>query len=201
MPNKYAKMWIYVCFFFWGGGREREEENKLFSSDSVKLIVQHVTRYSRKSLRVLGSVGEPINPSAWRFIICPQRFGFLYTCFFITNFNGSEMGINCVSIFLWCYQVVFQLGWRLKMPHFWHLVANRDWGLYGIIFIVALFCLTEASTTIHAMEFTTLLGRSLPCLVHGLKNQVLRPFLSLVSRYSNSDCLYSHIHIKHAYAY
>ncbi|XP_057530829.1 acetyl-coenzyme A synthetase, chloroplastic/glyoxysomal [Amaranthus tricolor] len=27
---------------------------------------EHVTRYSRKSLRVLGSVGEPINPSAWR---------------------------------------------------------------------------------------------------------------------------------------
>lgn len=27
---------------------------------------QHVTRYSRKSLRILGSVGEPINPSAWR---------------------------------------------------------------------------------------------------------------------------------------
>ncbi|KHG28195.1 Acetate--CoA ligase ACS, chloroplastic/glyoxysomal -like protein [Gossypium arboreum] len=26
----------------------------------------YVTRYSRKSLRVLGSVGEPINPSAWR---------------------------------------------------------------------------------------------------------------------------------------
>ncbi|KAL9241840.1 hypothetical protein vseg_015903 [Gypsophila vaccaria] len=27
---------------------------------------EHVTRYSRKSLRILGSVGEPINPSAWR---------------------------------------------------------------------------------------------------------------------------------------
>ncbi|KAL6508121.1 Acetyl-coenzyme A synthetase, cytoplasmic [Orobanche hederae] len=27
---------------------------------------EHVRRYSRKSLRVLGSVGEPINPSAWR---------------------------------------------------------------------------------------------------------------------------------------
>ena len=27
---------------------------------------EHVSRYSRKSLRVLGSVGEPINPSAWR---------------------------------------------------------------------------------------------------------------------------------------
>ena len=26
----------------------------------------HVTRYSRESLRVLGSVGEPINPEAWR---------------------------------------------------------------------------------------------------------------------------------------
>ena len=27
---------------------------------------QHVTRYKRTSLRVLGSVGEPINPEAWR---------------------------------------------------------------------------------------------------------------------------------------
>ncbi|CAL5336118.1 unnamed protein product [Camellia sinensis] len=27
---------------------------------------KYVTRYSRKSLRVLGSVGETINPSAWR---------------------------------------------------------------------------------------------------------------------------------------
>ncbi|KAK9078505.1 hypothetical protein SSX86_002562 [Deinandra increscens subsp. villosa] len=27
---------------------------------------EYVTRYSRQSLRVLGSVGEPINPSAWR---------------------------------------------------------------------------------------------------------------------------------------
>ncbi|KAG0459676.1 hypothetical protein HPP92_022804 [Vanilla planifolia] len=27
---------------------------------------QYVTRYSRKSLRVLGTVGEPINPTAWR---------------------------------------------------------------------------------------------------------------------------------------
>ncbi|XP_062105269.1 acetyl-coenzyme A synthetase, chloroplastic/glyoxysomal-like [Humulus lupulus] len=27
---------------------------------------EYVTRYSRKSLRILGSVGEPINPSAWR---------------------------------------------------------------------------------------------------------------------------------------
>jgi acetyl-CoA synthetase len=30
------------------------------------MYLQYVTRYSRKSLRVLGSVGEPINPTAWR---------------------------------------------------------------------------------------------------------------------------------------
>lgn len=30
------------------------------------MLLKYVTRYSRKSLRVLGSVGEPINPSAWR---------------------------------------------------------------------------------------------------------------------------------------
>ncbi|XP_072980478.1 acetyl-coenzyme A synthetase, chloroplastic/glyoxysomal-like isoform X2 [Typha angustifolia] len=29
---------------------------------------EYVTRHSRKSLRVLGSVGEPINPSAWRWL-------------------------------------------------------------------------------------------------------------------------------------
>ncbi|KAK1265947.1 hypothetical protein QJS04_geneDACA016846 [Acorus gramineus] len=29
---------------------------------------KYVTRYSRKSLRILGSVGEPINPSAWRWL-------------------------------------------------------------------------------------------------------------------------------------
>ncbi|WVZ05601.1 hypothetical protein V8G54_018947, partial [Vigna mungo] len=32
----------------------------------ISFSLQFVTRHSRKSLRVLGSVGEPINPSAWR---------------------------------------------------------------------------------------------------------------------------------------
>lgn len=36
------------------------------SDFNYSLTMQYVTRYSRKSLRVLGSVGEPINPSAWR---------------------------------------------------------------------------------------------------------------------------------------
>ncbi len=34
--------------------------------DHCKFCQQPVKRHSRKSLRVLGSVGEPINPSAWR---------------------------------------------------------------------------------------------------------------------------------------
>ncbi|RVX06828.1 Acetyl-coenzyme A synthetase, chloroplastic/glyoxysomal [Vitis vinifera] len=38
----------------------------LFPCTPLLLMMQYVTRYSRKSLRVLGSVGEPINPSAWR---------------------------------------------------------------------------------------------------------------------------------------
>jgi acyl-coenzyme A synthetase/AMP-(fatty) acid ligase len=29
------------------------------------LLVQFVKKYSRASLRVLGTVGEPINPKAW----------------------------------------------------------------------------------------------------------------------------------------
>ncbi|GFQ01131.1 acetyl-coenzyme a synthetase chloroplastic/glyoxysomal [Phtheirospermum japonicum] len=40
------------------------DEARIGHSDT--LLIFHVTRYSRKSLRVLGSVGEPINPSAWR---------------------------------------------------------------------------------------------------------------------------------------
>ncbi|KAF3776920.1 Acetyl-coenzyme A synthetase, partial [Nymphaea thermarum] len=38
----------------------------LEKANSCLLNLQFVNRYSRKSLRVLGSVGEPINPSAWR---------------------------------------------------------------------------------------------------------------------------------------
>ncbi|OVA03080.1 AMP-dependent synthetase/ligase [Macleaya cordata] len=40
------------------------DEASNFSGFTCNLC--YVTRYSRKSLRVLGSVGEPINPSAWR---------------------------------------------------------------------------------------------------------------------------------------
>lgn len=67
--------------------RRREKFEEFFSSyfslisysRQILLIMQYVTRYSRKSLRVLGSVGEPINPSAWRslallyFVLCRSQ--------------------------------------------------------------------------------------------------------------------------------
>ncbi|KHG01284.1 Acetate--CoA ligase ACS, chloroplastic/glyoxysomal -like protein [Gossypium arboreum] len=42
------------------------DEASCISNLVYTLKSPYVTRYSRKSLRVLGSVGEPINPSAWR---------------------------------------------------------------------------------------------------------------------------------------
>ncbi|KAG8501880.1 hypothetical protein CXB51_004722 [Gossypium anomalum] len=48
---------------------DKDQSNSIqfyFVLISRLLSLQYVTRYSRKSLRVLGSVGEPINPSAWR---------------------------------------------------------------------------------------------------------------------------------------
>lgn len=43
------------------------------------MYLQYVTRYSRKSLRVLGSVGEPINPTAWRFVMIPGSKIIIYS--------------------------------------------------------------------------------------------------------------------------
>lgn len=39
-----------------------------------------VTKYSRKSLRILGSVGEPINPEAWRWYHDVSPIGILEIC-------------------------------------------------------------------------------------------------------------------------
>lgn len=58
--------------------KKRFNKKRRMNADFIMLILQHVTRSSRKSLRVLGSVGEPINPSAWRFLIYPLTFVFLY---------------------------------------------------------------------------------------------------------------------------
>ncbi len=35
---------------------------------------QHVTKHDRSSLRVLGTVGEPINPEAWRWYFDVSSF-------------------------------------------------------------------------------------------------------------------------------
>ncbi|HKR17475.1 acetate--CoA ligase [Rhizorhapis sp.] len=50
---------------------DRHQVNTIFTAPTVLRALmregdEHVTRTSRKSLRLLGTVGEPINPEAWR---------------------------------------------------------------------------------------------------------------------------------------
>ncbi len=55
---------------------------------------QHVTRYSRKSLRVLGTVGEPINPEAWRWyynVVGEQR------CAVVDTYWQTETGGHMIT--------------------------------------------------------------------------------------------------------
>ncbi|MBA0839844.1 hypothetical protein Goarm_005537 [Gossypium armourianum] len=74
----------YCCLKLSGSNKERNlfefcKHSVIFFDSGMKVYLHdlrdyplackdhlYVTRYSRKSLRVLGSVGEPINPSAWR---------------------------------------------------------------------------------------------------------------------------------------
>ena len=54
----------------------------------------HVTRYSRKSLRVLGSVGEPINPEAWRWyyrVVGEER------CAIVDTYWQTETGGHLIT--------------------------------------------------------------------------------------------------------
>ncbi|XP_034680230.1 acetyl-coenzyme A synthetase, chloroplastic/glyoxysomal-like isoform X5 [Vitis riparia] len=50
----------------WITGHSYVTYGPMLNGATVIVFEGYVTRYSRKSLRVLGSVGEPINPSAWR---------------------------------------------------------------------------------------------------------------------------------------
>ncbi|XP_026655859.1 acetyl-coenzyme A synthetase, chloroplastic/glyoxysomal-like isoform X2 [Phoenix dactylifera] len=50
----------------WITGHSYVTYGPLLNGATIVVFEGYVTRYSRKSLRVLGSVGEPINPSAWR---------------------------------------------------------------------------------------------------------------------------------------
>ncbi len=55
---------------------------------------EHVTRYSRKSLRLLGSVGEPINPEAWRWyyrVVGEER------CAVIDTYWQTETGGHIIT--------------------------------------------------------------------------------------------------------
>ncbi|MBE0611973.1 MAG: acetate--CoA ligase, partial [Dehalococcoidia bacterium] len=56
----------------------------------------HVKRYSRKSLRVLGTVGEPINPEAWRWyynVVGAQR------CAIVDTYWQTETGGHMITGF------------------------------------------------------------------------------------------------------
>ena len=93
------------------------------------MLLKYVTRYSRKSLRVLGSVGEPINPSAWRCVdllptvnnLCRHNYKRSYVCF--TSF-----------------QMVLQYCWGFPVPHIRYLVANWNRRFHGMIFTVYTSC-------------------------------------------------------------
>ncbi|KAF2301712.1 hypothetical protein GH714_028751 [Hevea brasiliensis] len=50
----------------WITGHSYVTYGPMLNGATVVIFEGYVIRYSRKSLRVLGSVGEPINPSAWR---------------------------------------------------------------------------------------------------------------------------------------
>ncbi|THU49714.1 hypothetical protein C4D60_Mb06t12460 [Musa balbisiana] len=50
----------------WITGHSYITYGPLLNGATILVFEGYVTRYSRKSLRILGSVGEPINPSAWR---------------------------------------------------------------------------------------------------------------------------------------
>ncbi len=55
---------------------------------------EHVKRYSRKSLRVLGSVGEPINPEAWRWyykVVGEER------CAIVDTYWQTETGGHMIA--------------------------------------------------------------------------------------------------------
>eukprot|EP00744_Colponema_vietnamica_P002100 GILI01003379.1.p1 GENE.GILI01003379.1~~GILI01003379.1.p1 ORF type:complete len:652 (-),score=189.57 GILI01003379.1:423-2378(-) len=55
----------------------------------IKLGDHHVTKYDRSSLRVLGSVGEPINPEAWRWYFNVVGEG---KCALVDTFWQTETG-------------------------------------------------------------------------------------------------------------
>lgn len=83
------------------------------------MLLKYVTRYSRKSLRVLGSVGEPINPSAWRCVVLLSTFNNLSR----KNINGhmSDYFVSDGStILLGTPGAPYQtLGGKLKLVVSW----------------------------------------------------------------------------------
>lgn len=100
------------------------------------LFMQYVKRYSRKSLRVLGSVGEPINPSAWRFssLVVWSKHSFHSSNTLLTQ---TLFGTGGFIMWLEIQDVPFlTLGGKLKLVALWYfrfcsLIVLISWASTG----------------------------------------------------------------------
>lgn len=54
------------------GSHELIQKSAMHTDPRGCTLKQPVKKHSRKSLRVLGSVGEPINPAAWKYVPPPS---------------------------------------------------------------------------------------------------------------------------------
>lgn len=147
--------------------------------------MQFVTHYSRKSLRVLGSVGEPINPSAWR-----------YTHSLIPNYCACQQHLSWATCNMVCihHRWFFNVVGESRCP-----ISDTWWQTETGGFMVWLILLISYSlslSNIHYLLFSALPGlltfmilayfRLLLYLVLGHRSLVRPHFHSLESRYS--DC-------------
>lgn len=153
-------------------------------------MVQHVFKYSRKSLRVLGSVGEPINPSAWRFYLYSDfSFHMVIIEIDLTDFVSCRWFFNVVgdsrcpiSDTWWQTETGgFMVSCRSCCRTSWckHCSFN-----YQHLFLITRiqFFLIDVTISDHRYFCSVISDRSLPCLVLGLRNLVPPPFLSLEFR-------------------
>jgi len=172
------------------------------------VILQYVTRHSRKSLRVLGSAGEPINPSAWRFT------SFLL-CRLMCTYN-SLIIISAYTFRRWFYNVVgdsrcpiSDTWWQTEtggfMVTYFHIffhdfaycnieISDGCVFLLGVASLVKTICsalinpcfLFYLPDNFNIPGLYVLCCRLLLYLVHGHRSLALPRFHSLGSRYSDT---------------
>lgn len=172
------------------------------------LVMQYVTRYPRKSLRVLGSVGEPINPSAWRFwalsffcawfenlIFTPDRILTNSVChrWFFNVVGGSRCPISDTwwqtetggFMVFWFYFFVFLIP-SLKYCYYCSLFCLwlPEIGSFMELIFVFIFPICICWCSVHLNNNFCCCIRLLHCRVPGHRSLVLQLSLSLVFRFS-----------------